>query len=171
MLRRTTAVATLIAAVVCVLAGWSAASSPLDGWERPNRVETSDAWRRVHPARALKALGDFDGDGRRDSAVILVNRSAEKAGIWFFPSANPGSPVCLDSSMTLGILPRTGIERLRAGRYATACGKGYWPCDSTETDTLRLKADGLLWFMEESASSCLWWDAARRSWRNTALSD
>lgn len=170
MWRKAAAVAASIATVVC-FQSLGAAPSALSRWQRPTPVETRGSWRRSYPGRALKVLGDFDGDGRRDSALILVNRSAKKAGIWMFPSAKPAGPVCLDSSITFRFLPRTGIERLHAGDYETACGKGYVSCDSTETDTLRLKSDGLLWFLEESAASCLWWDASSRGWRKTWLSD
>jgi hypothetical protein len=92
-------------------------------------------------------------------------------GLWVFPSTQSESPVCLDSSQALEHLSRTGIRRLSHGAYETACGKGYWACDSTETDTLRLQSDGLAVFLEESAQSCWWWDSRNQRWRIIWLSD
>lgn len=62
---------------LCLSAG-AASGQDADGW-RPARPEdfVDTAWQAERAARAAYALGvtgDFDGDGRRDAARLMVNR-------------------------------------------------------------------------------------------------
>jgi hypothetical protein len=57
------------------------------------------------------------------------------------------------------------------GQYKTACGKGYWECESGEPEILDLKLPAIEFAKYESASSVFWWNRRAGAFRRTWISD
>jgi hypothetical protein len=75
-------------------------------------------------------------DGKRLALVVTLSGSSERL-----------------VSQWDGELTRMGIATLPAGRYRTACGKGYFECEAQEPEELVMQWDGIDLFYEESADS------------------
>jgi len=72
-------------ACVCLLAalcGFAVAQNLPSGWRRPAVSEVSNAWRQKNHSKFLVARGDFDGDGKSDTAELLVNDSASQFALF-----------------------------------------------------------------------------------------
>lgn len=68
-------------------------------------------------------------------------------------------------------LDRMGIDVVRPGSYATACGKGYWECGPDETENLELQWPAINFFKIESAHSFYFYDPIRKAFRTMQISD
>src|SRR5438045_8616064 len=75
--------------VVVLFSALAIAQDLPQGWRRPTGSETSDDWRKKSPSRFLVVKGDFDSDGKLDTAELLVNDSASQFGV-FIMLAAPG---------------------------------------------------------------------------------
>lgn len=157
----------LIAVLSPVLA---AQDLPL-GWRRPTKSETADEWRNKSRTRFLIVSGDFDGDGRRDVAEILVNPSGKKFGVFVKLAATRHwqSLVTYD----LDSLGRYAIEFVKPGKYKTACGKGYgdWACAHGEPEVLVLRHSAIDFVYTHSADIFYYWDGELKNFRAVQMSD
>lgn len=100
--------------------------------------------------------GDFDGDGRTDSARIIGNALI----VTFDRPAGPSDHVAL-------VLPR-GASSLKlslvlSGRYETACGKGYLRAtDCADAPrSVTIENDAINLFTPESANQYVYWTGDR----------
>ena len=64
-----------------------------------------------------------------------------------------------------------GIAEVSPGTFDTACGKGYWKCQDTETPTLTLTTAGLDVFTCESANQFVYWDPKAKAFLKMWMSD
>ena len=64
-----------------------------------------------------------------------------------------------------------GLSTLTSGRYATACGKGYWDCTKGEPKELNLSHEAILFFKEESAASAFVWSQSHQKFERVWLFD
>jgi hypothetical protein len=51
-------------------------------WAAPSGRAFNGTWRSKNPHRYLVARGDFNGDGVRDVAQLLVNESTHHVALW-----------------------------------------------------------------------------------------
>ena len=50
----------------------------MPGWREPTWEESNQPWRDADSRRYLRADGDFNGDGKMDSARLLVRNDGSK---------------------------------------------------------------------------------------------
>ena len=142
------------------------------GWRKPTPAEASGAWRRESPTKFLVVKGDFDGDGKADTAEILINESAGRFAL-FVRLASTGKYQTLGESYDVKELDRFGIDLVKPGKYETACGKGYDDsfCAHGEPDFLELPHPGIDFIYTESADSIFYWDPSTKTFREIQMSD
>ena len=141
------------------------------GWHLPPSSRTSQSFRQRDSYRFLTAIGDFDGDGIADKALLLVNTASTKMGLFVCLKTATGCDWHRLEVMEIAFLDVMGIDTVRPGKQDTACGKGYWQCDKDEPKVLNLKHDAVEFFKDESASSVYVYDAKKRAFTPIATSD
>jgi len=174
---------TLICVVLLAVAAARAEADPLpDGWRRPVAGEMDAPWRADDPQRYLRAAADFNGDGERDEAVVLI---AEEIGPRGLPAAigafallsQPGGGRHLQAVRILEHplpvdLPQFGIAARPPGRYVTACGAGYGDgCAPGEPEAVDLEFAGIECCLFESVTGLFWWDPQAGRFDGVAVSD
>jgi hypothetical protein len=148
------------------------AQEPPAGWRRTTAVESSEEWRRKSPTRFLAVRSDFDGDGKPDDAELLLNTSSNQVGLFVYLTST-GKWQSIGEPFDLKSLDRFGIDRVKPGRYKTACGKGYgdYACAHGEPDFLKLSNPAIDFFYTESSDSIFYWDPRTKAFREILMSD
>lgn len=143
------------------------------GWRSPVGSEISDDWRKKDVNRYLIIVGDFNGDGLADTAKILVRADGLAFGLFVFVSQSDGAFTThlLEENRDMRLMRGMGIALASAGVYKTACGKGYWECNSDETAEISLAHDAINYFKNESANSIFYWDGKAHSFKRIWISD
>lgn len=153
-----------------------------EGWRLPADSEMAGPWRADDPQRHLRAVGDFNGDGDSDTAVVLVTKrpgprghpSAIGAFAWL---SQPGGGRRLHAVRILEHpLPvdfaQFGIAARPPGRYVTACGAGYGDgCAPGEPDAVDLEQTGIECCLFESVTGLFWWNAGTGRFDGVPVSD
>jgi hypothetical protein len=159
---------------VCLIAlsGFAAAQELPTGWRRPTPAETAGEWRQKSPTRFLVVKGDFDGDGKPDTAELLVDARAGRFAL-FAKLDSTAKWQLVGNPSDLKSLDRVGIDIVKVGEYKTACGKGYgdYACAHGEPDSLKLSTSAIDFFYTESSDSIVYWDSATKAFREVLISD
>lgn len=143
-----------------------------NGWRMPSKLELGDDWRQKDAEKFSVAIGDFNGDGVLDRAILLVSRNGKRAGLYVFLSGNGGfKAYALDVKNSAEVLPVMGIAKVTPGKYKTACGKGYWTCKKNEPSELLVQHDAVEYFKAESTSSYFYWNGQAKSFKRVWISD
>lgn len=143
-----------------------------NGWRLPLKKEMNQKWRDQNSLRFKSAKGDFDGDGKIDEALILVDKDGKKFGIfvwWAADKFSKAEEVYVEKDF--GLLQKMGIGIVKKGTFKTACGKGYYDCAKDDSAELTLSQEGIDFFMNESANSFFHWDSKTKSFERTWMSD
>jgi hypothetical protein len=165
-----------IALFVGCATAWSqqAADSLPPGWERPTETDLAGPdliFRKERPDRYLRAEGDFDfdGDGSKDRAELLINRANRVFALFVFTRASK-DPIRLAEAKLSEFEP-IGISVSPPGRMKTACGKGYFGGEYCRKHPSYIdpQFDSISYFMFESASTQFYWDG--RTFQEEAISD
>ena len=160
--------------VICLIAlsGLGAAQDLPTGWRRPTPAETSGEWRQKSPTKFLKVKGDFDGDGKPDTAEILINPSSGKFALFARPSST-GKWQLVAETEDVKSIDNVGIDLVNPGEYKTACGKGYgdYACAHGEPESLKVSTSAIDIFHTESSDSIVYWDATTKAFREVLISD
>jgi len=145
------------------------------GWREPANDEVTDDQfkaRKDHPNRYLAAKADFNGDGVVDTALMLVNDSSNKMGLFVFLSnEDKFETILLDQIDDKFWVDVMGLSVVYSGQYKTACGKGYWECEKGVPEVLVLERPAINYFNFESASSFFVWNAPSKSFNRIWISD
>jgi hypothetical protein len=142
------------------------------GWRDARDAEVAQKWRSGDPARYLVVRADFNGDHRIDEARLLVREDGNALALVVFIAQADGYKVSiLDTIDGSGWLDVIGISLAVPDRYPTACGKGYFECESGEPKELVLLHPAIDCFKEESADSVFYWDDRTGSFRRVWMSD
>lgn len=145
------------------------AACEISEWMAPDAIRVAQDWRNSQPDRFLLVRGEFDGDGLADEAELVVRDRTVGVVVCFGGSSR--SPVIAYQAPVADGEIVVGIKPVRAGRYETACGKGYFDCGPGESPELVLTNTAIEFFKYESAESILYWDTAARSFKQVWLSD
>ncbi len=142
-------------------------------WRKPDNKELGNdySWRKEDPNLYLTAKADFDGDGEKDKAFLLINGTENKMGLFVELSSQPGKKIKLDESDDKGWIEVMGITVAKPGKYKTACGKGYFDCKKGEPKKLNLKLPAIDYFKEGSANSYFIWDTTKKKFNRIWMSD
>ena len=141
-------------------------------WRKPDNKElgTDYNWRKEDHNLYLTAKADYDGDGKGDNAVLLINDKENKMGLFVMLASKPASPLLLETTDKKE-LRGMGIKIAKPGKYKTACGKGYWDCKKEEPAILNLKQPSIDFFTYESANSYFVWDKKTGAFKRIWMSD
>lgn len=153
------------------LAGSDAAREVSGNYRAPTPSELGKSWRQREKDRYAVARGDFDGDGRKDEARIMLSEEGDDAAVIVSLAAS-GRRLALDWGLDRAVvLNRWGVAVLPPGRYRTACGKGYWECAPGEPEVLVTRWDGVLFFQDESREGVFYMPKRGAAFRHVWLSD
>jgi len=116
--------------------------------------------------------GDFDADGKRDTAEFLLNPSTNQFAL-FVKLASTARWERLGEPFDIKTLDRFGIDFAKPGKWKTACGKGYgdYACAHGEPDVLPLSSPGIDLFYTESSDSIFYWDRRSQQFVEVLMSD
>jgi hypothetical protein len=117
------------------------------------------------------AIGDFNGDGVQDKALLLINDKTSKLALFVCLTTAQGFDWHRLEEMDLPFIDVMGIATVRPAKYKTACGKGYWECEKNEPELLVLKHHAIEFFKDESASSYYIYDRRKNDFVAVAISD
>lgn len=159
----------VIAVLFLLLGSFCVAQDLPRGWHSPSNKLTAQDFRRRDHNHFLTAIGDFNGDGVQDKALLLVNE--KKFGLFVCLTTTQGCDWHRLEEVDLGWLKAMGIATVKPGRYKTACGKGYWACEKNEPALLVLKNDAIEFFKDESASSYYVYNQKKKDFVPVAISD
>jgi hypothetical protein len=143
------------------------------GWRRPTTTEATGQWRRKSASGFLVAKADFDGDGKKDVAELLIDEKGKQCALFVRLSSEKGEWQMLGKPLDLADFDRFGIDFVKPGRYKTACGKGYgdYACAHGEPDFLKTLNAAIDFFYTESSDSVFYWDGKARKWVEVLMSD
>jgi hypothetical protein len=134
------------------------------GWRVTGKSDYSaDDVRFFNGSMPTHAEADFDGDGTKDHALILIQPDEAKYGL--FVLLGKGRSLKLEEFGLTGGGDKlhVGLSPVKPGKYLTACGKGYWKCSPDETEELTLSRTGIYFFVFEGASSIFYWNDGTRT--------
>ncbi|MDY6943575.1 MAG: FG-GAP repeat protein [Pseudomonadota bacterium] len=139
----------------------------------PMSQDGEQYWRRDFENGALKATGDFDGDGKRDVAEIRFSQESNAGKVaLFFVSDTMGQPKRRMIDEFVGMdASQVGIRRVAPGRYETVCGKAYAQCSPEMSTVVELHNDGLEFFVFESSHILYYWQPKFERFGRAWLSD
>ncbi|UCH75354.1 MAG: hypothetical protein JSU82_05785 [Rhodospirillales bacterium] len=139
-------------------------------------------FRADDPHGFLRAVGDFNGDGEVDAALVLIAEARGPSGRpvaigTFAFLSQPGGgwrlqPVrILEHPLPVDFV-QFGIVARRPGRYVTACGAGYGDgCAPGEPASVDLEHAGLVCGLLESVAGIYWWNSETESFDGVPVSD
>jgi hypothetical protein len=116
---------------LALFAGWGAIAAPAPprGWRELTPTEIADLHRRAERGigqpvnQTVSIEADFDGDGRMDRAVLLVNDKVARFAL-FVSRAAARHYQRLDYDGPLEGLWNYGLQVQPSGVFETACAKG-----------------------------------------------
>ncbi len=161
----------VLALILVALVGVCSAQELPKGWHTPPTNLTGQDFRRKDANHFLVAIGDFNGDGIRDKAYLLVNKEMSKLGFFVCLTTPKGCDWHCLEEMDIAFLDVMGIAAVKPGKYETACGKDYWECGKEEPKTLVIKHAAIEFFKDESASSFYVYDPRKHDFTPVAISD
>jgi hypothetical protein len=151
------------------------------GWRVPinsemqNENDENDKWRNSDKNKYLLVEGDFNGDGVRDEARLLISKKNQpRLGLFAFVSQKDGTFktfLLIEVSKDPSYFQALGIEKVSPGEYLTACGKGITDCEPGEPDKVLLIYDGINFFKEGSASMYFYWESVTKDFKKTYIDD
>lgn len=163
---------TIIFSVVALLFPLVVAAQDISGWRTPTQTNLSaaSAWRKEDPELYLTLNADFDGDGKTDTANLLINDKENRIGLFVTMASMKNPPVLLEAT-DIKEIRNMGIKTVKPGQYKTACGKGYWKCKKDEPEILKLKQPAIDFFTYEGANSYFVWDKKDKAFKKIWMSD
>jgi hypothetical protein len=135
------------------------------GWRIPTAAELG-----YRPANAVVS-GDFNGDGKQDKAMLLVSSDGSRGALYVFLAQQHGFKAYDLASFRGEMMKRMSIRPIAAGRYATLCAQGYWPCARGESRSVTIPYDAIDLAFEEGSDSYEYWDPKTRSFKEVDMSD
>lgn len=130
-------------------------SLPPEIWEALGKGSSYAVAARINP---FYLQGDFDGDGRRDTAVLVKERATGKIG---FAVVFAGGKVRIAGG---GRDTGDGTDNLDWMDAWYVVGKGRLSQGATDQPPPLLKGDGVMVIRTESASAVIYWDGKAFRW-------
>lgn len=158
--------------IICMIVGSSCDNKQSHQSEKDiGQVKAAADWREEDANRYMYVKGDFDGDGRLDSAELLRRDSEHALGLFVFKGDNPGSALLLEEISDVGSIERVGVRVVLPGLYKTACGKGYRDCQPGEPKQISITNQAIDLFLDGSANSYYIWDIHDKKFNRVWISD
>lgn len=125
-----------------------------DGWEMIRLSELADTPQyrfRENGSDFLRTRGDYDGDGREDSAQLARN---PEAGTYAVMVGFATGEISIIAEGPLEALPSMAISSVGPGLYLTVCAEGDTDCGPRNVD---IATDAISLFEFEGANRYLYW--------------
>jgi hypothetical protein len=151
-----------------------------EGWRLPMLDEMSDIARNDSPSRYAKAVGDFNGDGVVDEAVLLKSTGFSGEALWVWLSNTSGgfSWLKLDQVDWGPSYPNVplamGIAIAAPGIHPYGCFCGARDCNlgpQKDRPKLKLRDPAIEYFKIESAGAMYFWSRSQQKFLCVVLSD
>jgi hypothetical protein len=146
-------------AAALVLCGWYLMMPP-PYWSKTNP--------RTAPLRQWRVFGRYDSARECSDERTILKRTPQLE-----PAEGPAP--CLRGlvlkSFRGEMMKRMSIRPVAAGRYATLCAQGYWPCARGESRSVTIPYDAIDLAFEEGSDSYKYWDPKTRSFKSVDMSD
>jgi hypothetical protein len=177
MKRHTFATALLAAAI---FAGASYAEDIPAGWRTPRAREIADSDRKDSSTRYVKAVGDFNGDGVPDEALLLKSTRFSGEALWVRVSNVEGKFDWIKlAEIKWGkdypsVNVAMGIESVPPGVHPYGCFEDAKDCNfgpHKDRPKLRLRDPSLMYFKFGSAASLYFWSSKYNKFVRVWLSD
>jgi hypothetical protein len=168
----------LLAIASCARTAWSQDVPP--GWRSPTAQETAESARNDNPTRYTKAVGDFNGDGVTDEAVLLKSMRFSGEALWVRLSGGKGKFEWLKlheidwGAKYPNVDLATGIDTVPPGAYSYGCFDDAKDCNFGPAETrpkLTLRNPGIAYFKIESAGSLFFWSEKDHRFLRVWMSD
>lgn len=170
MIRRTLA-ASVIAAVAFPV--FAAKLIPPSGWRFPTEKDVLDDWKHFDSPYRVEA--DFNGDGHRDSAWILLGKKPEDWAVFVFMGRKDTTPRVVKMLGNDEGMPAQRFAITLAPpsnkKWKTACGKGYGECKPGEPEEFQITLPSIQFCYIESACSIYMWNKKSNSFEEIRFSD
>ena len=118
-----------LVAVAALANGEAVAGGAPSGWRQATKADADAVASRLGakaqdrpPGQVFEVSGDFDGDGRRDQARVMIDTRRGRLAVFIQRGAG-GRPQMVQSDK-LDALIGVGLSVQPAGSYPTACGRG-----------------------------------------------
>jgi hypothetical protein len=151
----------------------SAQVQPPPGWRFPNKWDVKGDW--VTYKSPIHVEADFNGDGLRDNAWILLRTHDSGWGLFIFLGTKQGPPqiIKLVDASNGGPPQRYAISLAPPSRklWKTACGKGYFNCKPGEPEAIQIMKPSIEFCYIESSCSIYMWDAKKNAFSEYKMSD
>ena len=171
----------LPALLLLVASTASAATEALPpGWRLPIGADDRTTVEDRSPQRPVRAIGDFNGDGVPDTALLLVSESSGSESLWVKLSTGQRAHrlVRVDAQSSSNVPPvaplKMSVSTRAPGRVLYACFDEDAACQVGTNErrrTLNLKNPAILYFMPEGAASLYFWSNTKKKFVRVWLSD
>lgn len=142
-----------------------------DGWRIATQEDAIDDW-AVHNS-PNKVIADFNGDGKNDSAEILIGNKGH--GYLVLAQISEGSEVKsfnLDEGVD-GVAQTQSIHLAEPSNevWESACQKGYWDCAENEIRQFKITKPSIMHCYIEKACTIYMWSDRNKNFTKIPLSD
>lgn len=145
-----------------------AADAIPDGWRLPDKEDETNDWARFNAPNKITA--DFNGDGKIDTAYILLNKKKAKG---FMVVANVNEKQ-FKLEQNDEVEPQSvAIELIDPSNevWESACEKGYWDCATGEIRQFKITKPSIQFCFIESACKIYMWSDRKRDFISVPISD
>lgn len=129
-------------------------------------LPSQQAFRKASTDRFLKAVADFDGNGKSDTASLKVDLAKNEAVVIVVLSRRAGAALEL-RRFKLSDLPNVGIAVVKRGTFFPACSRRAGPDCNAAAVTVSRPSINL--FNYEGAATYYYWD--RTAFRALPIAD
>lgn len=160
--------------LVALLMPLTVFAQDLSSWRTPTQRELGHdlGWRKGDPNRYHLIKADFDGDGKQDTARLVLNDKENKMGILVTLSTlGNARPFLIETNNDKNAIEARGITVAKPGKYETACGKGVCECKEGEPERIQLDHPAIDFFKYGSANMYFVWDVGRKSFNKIYIND
>jgi hypothetical protein len=144
------------------------APSSFQKYRLPEPADLIGDW-ESHPG-AYRVRGDFDGDGRDDTAVLLIRRQGPGFQLVVVLGSQSDAPVAVVLEKRPWLAQHFGLGVVPPGRYKTAAGKGF-KVSADDPAEITLDHAAIDRFEFESWNAFWYWDSNKHRFRYTQMSD
>jgi len=144
--------------------GCEAPLPKVEGWRQLSGREIAsltDARRAEHPEQPpprVEVTGDFNGDGKPDRALLMVNQAGDRFAPYVFDGAG-AAPVAVAGEEARDRLYRYSLAVMPEGSVYGFCDEG--SLDTTNCEGLKsLRGAALIFFEVDNGGSIYGWDGS-----------
>lgn len=151
----------------------AAEGGPPPGWRFPTEADYKDGWTEYRDRFPVPfhVTGDFDGDGLRDHAWILIGEENDGFGLFVFLGRRNARPQIVKVFSANGCCAQAyALALVPPGRHKTFCGRQA-DCSPGEPKSVTLKYPGFEFMTLGTASGLYYWSPSAKGFRSVTVAD